>query len=147
MPQVVISESIQINNALNPSGSPEVIQIAKSVPYTKEFRRTYTIPTLTAITIWDATSESASGVTDFDIAMFFSNGNIDLEFTTNEGDAAEALGTLRVVKDGPIKLFADDSYYNHSASDAFAGTLDVIDKIRAYNPTASSVSLQVFLGT
>ena len=89
---------------------------------------------------WDPDNESSDAASDFDFMMAVSDGDLDLETTTKEGDANEELGSVRLYKNLPFMLGRDDSYYNHSASDAFGGTLDVIDKVRADKPSSSPVS-------
>lgn len=125
-----------------------------------KFNTSKTVSSLTAITmmdfaitadqtriIWDPTNVTTENVTKFDIAIFWSDGNLDLEKTTNEGDANEELGSIRIVSDLPYMLGADDSYYNHSASDIYAGTLDVIDKLRVDEPASAARNLKMILGS
>lgn len=99
------------------------------------------------IVVWDPTSWANFNISDFDTMCLISDGNLDIELTTNEGDSNEELFTLRLVDGLPLFLGADDSYYNHSASDAYGGTLDVIDKIRAKEPEGSSKKLHILLIT
>lgn len=147
MAQAIIKTILEIADPIRPVNSPSILEFTKSFPYTKKFHQIYDIAVSTSINIWTGASEPASGVQTFDFAIFIVNGNVDIEFTANDGDANEELDTKRVIKNVPLILGADDSYYNHSASDAFGGTIDIIDKIRANNPSSTeTVGLEVFLG-
>ncbi len=127
---------------------------------TKTFTFTDTATSITAITemdfaitanqtriIWDPTQVTTENVTDFDRLILISDGTLDIEMTVNEGDANEELLSFRLAKDIPFMLGADDAYSNHSASDAFAGTLDVIDKIRVDEPSGVARNLKLILAT
>lgn len=100
-----------------------------------------------AVVVWDPATWTNFNISDFDTMCLISDGNLDIELTTNEGDSNEELYTLRLVDGLPLFLGADDSYYNHSASDAYGGTLDVIDKIRAKEPDGSAKRLHILLIT
>ena len=121
---------------------------------------TDSISTLTAIThmdfaitadqtriIWDPTVGATENVADFDRMILIADGILDIELTIFEGDANEELNSFRLVKDIPFMLGADDAWSNHSASDAFAGTLDVIDKIRVDEPESVAKNLKLILAT
>lgn len=121
---------------------------------------TDSIATLTAITqmdfaiaadqtriIWDPTVAATENVADFDRLILIADGVLDVEMTINEGDGTEELCSFRLTKDIPFMLGADDAWHNHSASDAFGGTLDVIDKIRVDEPESSAKNLKMILAT
>ena len=121
---------------------------------------TDSISTLTAIThmdfaitadqtriIWDPTVGATENVADFDRMILIADGILDIELTIFEGDANEELNSFRLTKDIPFMLGADDAWSNHSASDAFAGTLDVIDKIRVDEPESVAKNLKMILAT
>lgn len=147
MPQVIIKQSFEIADVLTPGGVPKLLTFKKSVAYTKAYTNTYTVAASTAIIVWVGADQPASGVTDFDLAIFISSGTLSVELTSNDGHASEELATIALMANMPLVIGADDSYYAHSASNAFGGTLDVIDKIRVYNATTSAVSFEVFLFT
>jgi hypothetical protein len=87
----------------------------------------------TSAVLWDADTSGNMG--SFDLLILQSDVAVDVEFTANDGDAAEELFTVRLYPNVPLILGADDSYYGHAASDAFGGTgLDVIDRIRFDEP-------------
>lgn len=97
--------------------------------------------------IWDPTADNADALTDFDVLIMLSDKDLDVEFTTNEGDANEELTSFRLKAGWPMVLGADDSFYNHSASNIYGGTLDVIDKIRVDDPNGNAVNLRFILAT
>lgn len=97
-------------------------------------------------TIWDPSNDSGDTTEDFTYLLMVSNGVLDVEMTINEGDANEELISFRLAADTPFLLGADDAYYNHSASNIFAGTLDVIDKIRVDEPNSVAVKLELEMG-
>ena len=97
--------------------------------------------------IWDPTNVATENVSDFDRLILIADGILDIEFTANEGDANEELMSFRLTADVPFMLGADDAFSNHSASDAFAGTLDVLDKIRVDEPSGSAKNLKLILAT
>lgn len=96
--------------------------------------------------VWNPTV-TGDAISDFKFLAIMADGAVDVELTTNEGDANEELATNRLTKDLPLLLGSDDSFYNHSASDAFSGTLDVIDKIRIDEPESSAKVLTFIIGT
>jgi hypothetical protein len=95
--------------------------------------------------IWDPTNWTGMQISAFDRMILFADSDIDVELTVNEGDANEELSSFRIIKDIPFVLGADDAYYNHSASDAFAGSLDVIDKIRVDEPNSAATKVTLIL--
>jgi len=94
--------------------------------------------------LWDAAQSGA--LADFDLLVLVADQPVELEFTVNEGDGSEELGSLTLAKNVALALGDDAARYNHSASDAFAGTLDVIDKIRAKETNAvdATVTLRLY---
>jgi len=95
--------------------------------------------------IWDPTNWTGFPVTSFDFLAIISDVEIDIEYTVNEGDSNEELYTKRLVPNLPEYFGADDSYYNHGASDAFGGSLDVIDKIRAQESNGVAAKLTIIM--
>ena len=109
--------------------------------------RDYTMAANDTQIAWDPTNVTTDALQTFKFAMFLSDGVIDLESTANEGDANEELDTKRLTDQLPLFLGADDSYSNHSASDAIAGTLDVIDKFRLDDPNGAARKVKAILAT
>ena len=92
------------------------------------------------VTVWDATGSWTS----FSSLYMESDGQLDIEFTCNNG-ASEQLSVIRLEANAPLILWADDSYHTAVGGDLFAGTLDVIDLIRAYESASTNVHLRVVL--
>lgn len=97
------------------------------------------------LTVWDPTNWSGYQFTAFDRLMMMSTRDLDVEMTINEGDANEELISFRLAANVPFFLGADDAYYNHSASNIYAGTLDVIDKIRIDEPNSTAGKLTMVM--
>ena len=88
--------------------------------------------------LWNPTVD-AGPITTFDYLIITADNPVDLELTTNLGDAGVEYSSVRVASGVPFILGADDSYGTYS-SDVFAGVLDVIDKIRASNTAATATA-------
>ena len=132
------------------------VSTTKTITYTEKIDREINLATVTAETIWDpipAGSASASEfVTDFDFLYIWADGNCDVEFTCNEGGTAnvtQRLSVMRVAANIPFILAADDSTRSHGADDAFvpSATVDVIDKIRVYNPGTAAITVRFIIAT
>lgn len=95
------------------------------------------------ITLW---SSSAVGepLTAFSFfAIWCDTGEVEVELTCNDGDAAEAIFTVKVTADCPLILGSDDSRYN---TGALTGSADVIDLIRVKNSVAADYVVTAILG-
>lgn len=93
-------------------------------------------------TMW---SSSAVGepLTAFSfMALWVDTGEVEVELTCNDGDANEAIFTVKVTADCPLILGSDDSRYN---TGALTGTADVIDLIRVKNSVAADYVVTLFL--
>lgn len=98
----------------------------------------------TTVDMWDP-SAAGESVTDFDfLALWVTEGSVEVELTCNNGNAAEAVFTVTVTPDTPLILGSDDSRYN---SGALTGSSDVIDLIRVKNGAASNVVVYLVLAT
>jgi hypothetical protein len=106
-----------------------------------------TVGASTTKIIWDPTTWTDYNITDFDYLALISNTELYVELTVNEGESTEEMSTFQLSKDLPFMLGSDDAYYNHSASDAFAGTLDVIDKIRVKEVNGNNATVHMILFT
>lgn len=98
------------------------------------------VATSTTLTVWNPTVDTSEQVGDFDFLGMVTDLVLYVEATVNEGHANEELGSFPLAANTFLAFGADDAYYNHSASDVYAGTLDVIDKLRVRNPSASTVA-------
>lgn len=105
----------------------------------------------TTYILWDPTLASVPvEVTSFDLLVIVSDvDGVDIEFTSNEDDAGERQFTVRLKAGVPLILGDDASYFNYSvgsSGDAFSGTVDVIDRLRAKHNGTDAGSLTVWLG-
>lgn len=105
----------------------------------------------TTYILWDPTLANVPvEVTSFDLLVLLSDvDGVDIEFTSNEDDAGERQFTMRLQAGVPLILGADDAYFNAavgSAGDAYSGTLDVIDRLRAKHNGADAGTLRMWLG-
>lgn len=117
------------------SGQAETLfNKSKQIPYTARGGGRFALTADQTRTIWDPTVEATEATTDFDFLIAFSDGTVDMELTANEGHASETISTVRLASDVPFMLGADDAYYNGG----FAGTLDVIDKLRLDEPSSAA---------
>ena len=91
---------------------------------------------------------SASVMSGFDFLFLKSTVAAEVEFTVNDGDAAETIFILTLFPNQPFILGNDASYYAISPGDnAFDdGTLDAITQIRVKNTTAAIGQLEFMLG-
>jgi hypothetical protein len=121
-----------------------VFVLDKSITGATSYRKTrFSIQNATR-TVWDAAG-TGEEIGSFQFLALWSDVSVDVELTTGEGEGAEELHTFRLAANVPYCLGADDSYRNHSASDAYAGSLDVIDKIRVKEPSDVAATVHMFL--
>ena len=129
------------------AGNAEVIPFDKAITYTSIRDVEYVIAASSTVIVWNPTNDNADSVTDFDVMILLADKDLRIELTTNEGDANEELSSLTLTAGVPMMFGSDNSYYNHSASDVYAGTLDVIDKIRVKELAAVASNLRIILAT
>ena len=93
------------------------------------------------VTIWDPTVDAGETVQGFEYLFVKSDKDIHVEFTINEGHASETVFTVKVPAGRWVLLPSDVAYYNGG----FAGTLDVIDKVRLkeLNAVAAKVRWEI----
>ena len=98
-----------------------------------------------AVTLWDPTVAGV-GIANFDLMVLSTDVEVQVEMTVNEGHADEELNSFTLAANTSMVLGSDDAYYNHSASDVWGGSADVIDKIRIKeeNSVAATVVLRLF---
>lgn len=136
MGQIRVETTITVTND---DGTETVIQKDKTFSSLTDIDvRQYTLAKDATQILWDPVNESTENMASFGLLIAIADGVLDLEFTANEGDGNEELATVRLTDALPLMLGADDAYSNHSASDAFAGTLDVVDKIRVDEPESAA---------
>lgn len=95
------------------------------------------------LVLWDANDFAIPAT--FAFLALWADGQLEVELTTGEGEVTEELSSFRLAANVPFMLGADDGYRNHSASDAYAGTLDVIDKIRIKNISGATVTYNLVI--
>jgi hypothetical protein len=89
--------------------------------------------------LWNPSVDTSEQIGTFQFLALWADGQVELELTTNEGAGAEELALVTLPANVPFLLGLDDGRYNYSASDAFAGSADVIDKIRIKNSSGAAV--------
>lgn len=132
---------------IDDQGETDIPMPEKSVTFTAKEDKKFVISAASTQIIWNPTIDSSEATTDFDFLILFPDGDLELETTTNEGDVNEELN-IDIIADGfPYILGSDASRSNHSVNDAFAGTLDVKDKLRVKNLGATAVNLRMVMVT
>jgi len=135
------------SQAGDPSVALPAYEIEKAYTYTVVNDRQWKLSSAAQI-VWNPTVNTGEQPTDFDVLIMWSNADVELELTIREGGANEELNSVRLAGGAPpLVLGADDAYKNHSASDAFGGTLDVINKIRVKESNGATAIVRVILAT
>lgn len=108
-----------------------LIKVKKTVSQINDYQgpRRFRLANQTPQVMWDVVSDPET-VTTFRLLQIWTDGTVDLELTTNEGDADQELATVRLTPDSMYALGDEASWDGHGADDAFTGTLDKIEKIR-----------------
>ena len=106
------------------------------------------VRSIAATTTWDAWDAGAEEMADFDVLWIEAETDgIQIELTIDKGgEVGTEPFTLTLKKDVPF-ILADDAGFANYTADFGGGTLDVIDRIRIRNPTASAISVRLFMGT
>jgi len=119
---------------------PVVHEIERTVSSVEEhFHRRGLIADSDTRVVWNPTVDTSEQVGSFRLLALWADGDLEIELTTNEGNANEELSSFVLAAGVPFLLGSDASYYDHSPSDVFAGSLDVVDKIRARNDSGADV--------
>ena len=113
-----------------PSAVPEPFRWSKEITSLSTKHDIQTTASSSTVVVWDPTAWTGFVPASFDVFFVVVDNDCEIELTTNEGDANEELNSFALKADVPFVLGDDASYYNHSASNAWGGTVDVIDKIR-----------------
>ena len=109
---------------------------------------TFAITASATKSLWDPLTDATEVVADFDVLIAVPDGNLDLELDIDQNASfGRELNSIRIVKDLPFCLGADDAYANHSAGNAFGGTLDLIERLRVKDPTAAARKLRLLMAT
>jgi len=122
-----------------------------TLAYTKKVDAELVLAAGTAYTLWDATDTAPLAPTTFTglILLALDGDDIEIELTTQEGDANARQGSVTLKEGWPFLLGDDDGRYNYTvgaAGDAFAGTAGVIKLVRAKNTHATSdLTLRVII--
>ncbi len=110
--------------------------------------RDYAINGSSTRTIWDPANNATEVMTDFDFLFAWSDGDVFLENVADIGaENGTESGVIKVVKDLPYMLGADDSFANYTAGAGTAGTADVIDKLIVNEAAGSARKLKVIMAT
>lgn len=95
--------------------------------------------------LWNPTVDATEQIQTFRFLALWADGDLLVEYTVNEGSGTEELGSFTLAANTPWMLGEDAAFYGHAASDAFAGTADVIDKIRIKNTSGADVRYNLLL--
>ncbi len=109
--------------------------------------RDYTIADAAVQLCWDPTAVATENPSSFSFLLIWSDGDVDVEFVTDDGgDVGKIIWSERVVKDVPLILGADDSYAAAApGDDIFAGTIDLIERIRIKNGSGAERKVKVII--
>lgn len=108
--------------------------------------RDYSIADAGTQNCWDPLATDTENPSTFSFLFIWSDQSVDVEFICDDGgEVGKVIWTHRVVADVPFMLGADDSYANPGADDAYAGTLDVIERIRIKNSSGSTAKIKVII--
>lgn len=112
----------------------------------KPEERDYSIADAGTQICWDPLAVATENASTFSFLLVWADGAVDVEFICDDGgEVGKVIWTERVVADVPLMLGADDSYANPGADDAFAGTLDKIERIRIKNSSGATRKIKVII--
>jgi len=99
--------------------------------------------------VWQPTVWADFRPSAFAVLTMVASGNLDVEMGVNFGAGTVEYNTVRLTKNVPFTLGADDAWANHAATTdaAFGGTLDIIDSLRVAEPSVGAVNLLMIMGT
>lgn len=109
---------------------------------------TLSLATATTIVLWDPTlSGVPSEPSSLDFLYVLASQACFLELSCNEDDANERTFAVPIAANIPFVLGADDAFYNFTTGgDTFAGSLDVIDRLRLRNQSGSTATVTYAVG-
>lgn len=136
---LTIRTEITVTDAdVDTDSTPPTFVVEKTVSSIDEDAvRKGSVATATIRTVWDPAA-AGEHVTSFRGLVFWTDGTLELELTTANGDADEALYVVTVAAGVPFMLGADESRNNYTTN-AFAGDVDVIDLLRINNTSGATV--------
>lgn len=140
-----MSTDLTIETRFKDGGADYVTLTSRTFTYTEAAKNRVEVVNNAVAVLWDAAASGA--LADFDLLVLSSDQPVEVEMTIKQGDANEELNSFRLAKNVAFVLGADDAFYNHSADDAFAGTLDVIDLIRVKETNAVDATVTLSLYT
>ena len=135
----------------------EIITITPNVGNAYEIEESYTITDAriaewdlaiaasTAVIVWDPAVDASPIMADFTYLRLSTDVELGLELTTKEGDGTEELVAFLIPAGGSFTIMKNGSYYNHSASDVFGGTVGNFDKIRVKELNGSAAELHILM--
>ena len=138
-----------ITKIIYPSGRVEEVSSSYKDSSLSELRREeIVLPASTTITIWNL-ADSSENIDSLSFFKIFNNGSssIQIEITVDDGgEVGEELHTATIPSKSFYILTSSAAYANHSVGDAFAGTIDSVEKIRVKEPNGVASSLIFILG-
>jgi len=127
------------------NGNPKEIPLKYAfTSVTKVQEQTFYLTADTTATIWNPMSWTGAQPSSFDCMVLLSDGDLDIELTT-EASSAAYLQSFRLKAGVPFMLGADDAYGLSDTSSVYNDTLAVINKIRADEPNSAAVNLRMIL--
>ncbi len=147
--QIRVTTIIEITDPRGNTGAP--LRIPKTITnLTEVSQRDWLIAASATEILWDPTNTTGDTMQDFDVLIFSSDGNLDIEIVSDiGGDIGTAqANTFSLVEGAVFFLASNRSYTNVTGADAFGtGTVDVSDRIRVKNPDATTKNLKVIRAT
>lgn len=136
--------SVQIvdNDADDDTTSPTYV-VEKAITGLTTAEKKRIVVNNTTKTLYSSTGVGEAAA-DFDLLVVWSDVEVELELTCNDGDAAEAIHTVKLVPNVPYVLGSDDGRYN---TGALTGSADVYDLIRVKNSNATDAIVHFVVGT
>lgn len=123
---------------------PEQLVIEKELTaLTNVVRRRVPVADAATATLWDP--GTLSDVGSFSFLLVASDVQVELELNAGSGDADENRFVATIAPDAPLILAADDSRLREAGDNGFAGTADVIDKLRVKNSSGSAAKVDLIL--
>lgn len=137
-----------VTKIIYPSGRiAEVDSLYKDSSVTEIKNKEIIVAASATITVWDI-SDSSENITSLSFFKIFNNGanSIEIELTVDGGnEVGEELHTATIPSKSTYIVTSNAAYANHSAGDAFAGTIDAIEKIRVKEPNGVSANINLII--
>lgn len=137
---ITLSYSLTVtDNDADTDSTHPVMVVEKSIAGLVEVDPRRFVVNNTTKTLWSSANANPSS---FSFLAVWSSIEVEVELTCNEGDASEAIFTVKLVPNVPFVLGSDDSRYN--AGD-LSGTADVIDLIRVKNSASTDAIVNMVI--